>query len=170
MGQFILPNDLAPFATIDPAKAEAMIDDAEAMAVLTAPCLPDLLTVPPDESTADFTRRVAKIAALKAILRAAIVRWDEAGAGGVATTSNNMGPFSESTTVDTRVQRRALFWPSEISDLQSLCTGAGEGKAFAIDTAPACGTTHLPWCSASLGAAYCSCGADIAGYPIFEGA
>ena len=29
-------------------------------------------------------------------------------------------------------------------------------------------TSHLPWCSLMLGAEYCSCGVDIAGYPIFE--
>jgi translation initiation factor IF-1 len=28
---------------------------------------------------------------------------------------------------------------------------------------------HLPWCSLAFGALYCSCGADIAGFPIFEG-
>lgn len=27
---------------------------------------------------------------------------------------------------------------------------------------------HLPWCALSLGALYCSCGADIAGRPIYE--
>lgn len=32
-----------------------------------------------------------------------------------------------------------------------------------------CGSDHLPWCSLMLGALYCSCGVDIAGYPIFEG-
>lgn len=29
-------------------------------------------------------------------------------------------------------------------------------------------SAHLPWCSLSLGATYCSCGVDIAGEPIFE--
>jgi hypothetical protein len=29
---------------------------------------------------------------------------------------------------------------------------------------------HLPWCSLMFGANYCSCGVDIAGHPIFEGA
>lgn len=42
------------------------------------------------------------------------------------------------------------------------------GGAFDIDTASA-GTTHQPWCSLGFGATYCSCGADIAGYPIYEG-
>ena len=39
--------------------------------------------------------------------------------------------------------------------------------AFTIDTL---GTTsiHQPWCSLNFGGTYCSCGADIAGYPIYE--
>lgn len=40
--------------------------------------------------------------------------------------------------------------------------------AFAISMVGA-GTSHLPWCVLMLGAAYCSCGVDIAGRPIFEG-
>ena len=41
--------------------------------------------------------------------------------------------------------------------------------AFTLDMVGSVGA-HLPWCSIMLGAAYCSCGADIAGYPIYEGA
>lgn len=41
--------------------------------------------------------------------------------------------------------------------------------AFSVDTAPPVGSTHLPWCSLSFGAGFCSCGVDIAGVPIFEG-
>jgi hypothetical protein len=40
--------------------------------------------------------------------------------------------------------------------------------AFSIDMVPA-SAGHLPWCSLYFGALYCSCGVDIAGYPIFEG-
>jgi len=40
--------------------------------------------------------------------------------------------------------------------------------AFTIDMAGV-GSLHLPWCSLYFGGAYCSCGVDIAGYPIFEG-
>lgn len=29
-------------------------------------------------------------------------------------------------------------------------------------------TSHQPWCSLAFGANYCSCGADIAGYPLYE--
>jgi hypothetical protein len=42
------------------------------------------------------------------------------------------------------------------------------GGAYSIDTV-SCSTVHLPWCSLSMGALYCSCGADIAGVPIYEG-
>lgn len=42
------------------------------------------------------------------------------------------------------------------------------GGAYSVDTV-SCGVIHLPWCSLSMGALYCSCGADIAGTPIYEG-
>lgn len=45
-------------------------------------------------------------------------------------------------------------------------TGTG-GAAFSIDTACSAGN-HLPWCSLAFGATYCSCGTDIAGFPIYE--
>lgn len=45
-------------------------------------------------------------------------------------------------------------------------TGTG-GAAFNIDTAPIA-SNHLPWCNLAFGATYCSCGADIAGFPIYE--
>lgn len=40
--------------------------------------------------------------------------------------------------------------------------------AFAIDMVSTT-SGHLPWCNLYFGALYCSCGVDIAGYPIFEG-
>ena len=40
--------------------------------------------------------------------------------------------------------------------------------AFSIDMAGR-GAAHLAWCSLMLGATFCSCGVDIAGYPIYEG-
>lgn len=41
-----------------------------------------------------------------------------------------------------------------------------ESGAFTLDML---GTTtlHLPWCALYFGGGYCSCGVDIAGYPIF---
>jgi hypothetical protein len=39
--------------------------------------------------------------------------------------------------------------------------------AFSIDMIGA-GNIHQPWCALNFGALYCSCGADIAGTPIYE--
>ena len=113
---FLDPIDLAPFASIDEAKAQAMIDDAEAMAVLAAPCI-----------TADgFTHTDA----VRAILRGAVLRWNESGTG--ALQAQTAGPFGQ--TLDTRQERRGMFWPSEIVQLQSLCAGA-EGGVYSISLA-----------------------------------
>lgn len=115
----LVPADLAPFATIDPVKAQAMIDDALALASRVAPCINDADFAYPD--------------AAKAIIRGAVLRWNEAGSG--AAQSVQSGPFA--TTMDTRTQRRGMFWPSEIADLAGLCSDStAGGKAFEIDTAP----------------------------------
>lgn len=41
------------------------------------------------------------------------------------------------------------------------------GAVYAVDTVPQ-GSIHVPWCNLAFGATYCSCGTDIAGYPIYE--
>lgn len=108
-------DDLIPFSPdINPVKAQAMIEDALARAALIAPCIND----------ADFPHSDAA----KAILRGAILRWDDAGAGVVVQWG--AGSFQES--VDTRQQRKSLFWPSEIVDLQGLCADGGE-DAYMVD-------------------------------------
>lgn len=147
-------TDLTPFADIDPVKASAMIDDAVAQAILVAPCLAD-------EGELDANQQ----AAVKAVLRSAILRWNDSGSG--AFTQQQAGPFQ--VTHDTRQARRSLFWPSEIDQLQKICDAVtgGSGGAFSVDTAPAVGVVHAETCSLVFGATYCSCGASIAGYPLW---
>lgn len=131
---FLTPADLAPFATIDAGKATAMIEDATAMAVGVAPCIAD--------STESQLR-----AQVKAVLRAAILRWNDAGSGAKTTKQDTTGPFSHQETYDTRTHRSGLFWPDEISTLQGLCTQARK-RAFSIDTTPASARAALeawPW-------------------------
>lgn len=168
---FITPADLAPFATIDAAKAAAMIADAESMAILTAPCLPGLLVVPEDETPEAEALRLAKLNAVKAILRGAILRWEDAGSGALQTQQEQTGPFGVQTTVAPQV-RKSMFWPSELEQLQGICSSGEKGSAFTLDTAPglSSGTAslHAPWCSYHFGATYCSCGVDLSGYPMFE--
>lgn len=163
---FIEPIDLAAFATIEPARAEAMIEDAEAMATLAAPCL----------STPEFQADPTMLSVVKAILRGAILRWDEAGAGALTQRSRTGGPFSESESIDTRTKRKAMFWPSEIAQLRDLCaTFSGDadgGRAFSVDTAPkARRDGHADICDLNLGWPYCSCGAYLTQgeYPLYEG-
>lgn len=163
MGTFIQPEDLAPFASIEAAKAAAMIADAESQAILTAPCITGLSTAPEGETPEAAALRQAKLDAVKSILRAALLRWEEAGSGVIQTEVT--GPFSKTSQYQ---GRRAMFWPSEITDLQGICKDPAAGKAFNIDTVGA-DTEHLPWCNLHFGATYCSCGVDIAGVPIFEG-
>lgn len=116
MGIFLVVDDLTPFASIDATKAAAMIEDAEAMAVLAAPCI----------TSEEFT----STAAVKAILRGAIIRWNDAGSG--ALQQHAAGPFSQ--TMDTRQERRGMFWPSEIVQLQNLCS-TNQGSAYSVSLA-----------------------------------
>lgn len=153
---FLITDDLLPFASIEEEKAEQMIGDAEALAALAAPCLFDGETVLTDVQTA----------AVRALLRAAVLRWHDSGSG--ALQSETVGPYS--AALDTRAPRRGMFWPSEISQLQDICGGTTSGGAFSIDTTPGGADAHLLWCSINFAALYCSCGVDIAGYPIFEDA
>lgn len=51
-------------------------------------------------------------------------------------------------------------------DLLGLVEPSG---AFSVDMVGVAVVGHLPWCSINFGANYCSCGADIAGVPIYEG-
>ena len=44
---------------------------------------------------------------------------------------------------------------------------ASGGQAFAVDVMTLT-AVHQPWCNVNLGANYCSCGADLAGYPLWE--
>ncbi|MGW3545892.1 hypothetical protein ACWDNI_35870 [Nocardia niigatensis] len=153
MGDFIATTDLAPFATIAEPKALAMIEDAEAMAKLSAPCL---------KAPADLT--LEQKAAAKAILRGAVLRWADAGSGAVVTKA--AGPYSQ--TLDTSNPRRNLFWPSEIKQLQDICASADAGKAWSFDRTTALSVIHAEACALAMGAAYCDCGADIAGFALYE--
>lgn len=57
---------------------------------------------------------------------------------------------------------------SILDEWWDLLAPAKASGAFSIDTAGGFGSPHLPWCSLNFGAEYCSCGVDIAGYPIYE--
>lgn len=138
---------------------ETMVAGANAKASRVAPCLTWDGSV-----DGQPTPTAEQLAEAKLVLIGAVRRWADAGSG--ALSSQVAGPFGQ--TLDTRQRTGYNLWPSEITDLQAICSSGSAGReAFSIDTAPTC-SSHLPWCSLSMGALYCSCGADIAGYPIYE--
>ena len=106
--------------SVDAAKAQAFIDDAIALALTVAPCLSD------DDLSDD------KVAAARAILRQTVARWIDRGSG--ITTQEGVGPFQWSQDTS----KGGLFWPSEITALQSICGGgpAQGQRAFSVDMAP----------------------------------
>jgi len=144
-------DDLAPFAEIPAAKAEAMIADVTARAARVAPCILE----------ADF----AHAEAAKGILRGVVLRWHEAGSGALQTASVDDASFS----FDNRQQRRTLFWPSEVEELQALCKTDGPSGAFAVDTVGVSLEQHADICALRFGALYCSCGAVLTmNLPLYE--
>lgn len=139
----LTPADLEPFATIPEAKALLMIEDALALAARVAPCIND-----PEFSFA---------AAAKAVIRGAILRWNDAGSG--ALTSEQLEDYRYVT--DSRQPRRGMFWPSEIEQLQDLCRTGGPSGAYSFDTIASATTVHADICALNFGAQYCSCGAVL---------
>lgn len=132
---------------------KAMVDGANAKAARVAPCL----------AAADPGPSAGQLDEAALILIGAVTRWSQAGAG--AVQQQTAGPYSMS--VDTRQRTGFNLWPSEIADLQAICKNASDSKgAYSVDTV-ACGTYHSQFCSLYFGGV-CSCGADIAGAPIYE--
>jgi hypothetical protein len=88
---------------------------------LSAPCIDDVDFAYPD--------------AAKAIIRTAILRWNDSGAAGRTQVSDSVGPFSHAESYQQPV-RRALFSAPEIQQLQALCKSSQAGRAFEVDSTP----------------------------------
>lgn len=151
--KFIELADLTPFASIDEAKAKAMIEDAEALAITSAPCLNGELT--PEQ-----------VASVRAILRTAILRWNDAGNG--ALTQETAGPYS--ATYDTRSTRYGGLTDGETSRLRSICSGGGGARRVFTITQGAATPSHTPWCNLRMGGSWCSCGSYLTRgeFPLYE--
>ena len=145
------------------AQVDLWVDGANAQAARVAPCL---------ASDADPAATTSQVDEARMVLVGAVTRWAAAGAGAFSQVTT--GPFG--VTTDTRQRGGYRLWPSEIEQLQDICGGASAG-VFAVDTVADC-TVHADVCTANtyvddngaiiFGGAYCSCGADIAGWPLYE--
>lgn len=156
MGIHISWQDVPGFTVEDAWRVE----DVEALAALAAPCL------------SEPTSTGAMAAQVKAILRAALMRWRDGGTGARTSETKQAGAFSQTFTTDTRewnsTKRGVVFTADEISDLQKLCSGgATSARAGTTSTAASGVEPHAVACSLVFGATYCSCGVDIAGVPIY---
>lgn len=114
-------DDLIPFApNLSEDKAEVMIIDALALAARVAPCLLG------DELPE------ADAAAAKAILRGAILRWNDQGTGEQPQLVAGIFQMNPSQGQP----RRSLLLPSEIKDLTAICGGSSPRRAYMVDLIP----------------------------------
>lgn len=159
MAAIIFVDDL-PTALQSAELIDVMVAAANAKASRVAPCLTWDGSVTDQPAPTDD-----QLAEAKLVLLGMVKRWVETGAG--ALQSQQAGPFG--MTVDTRQRTGYNPWPSEIEALQEICSDGTSTSSGAFSITPSRSTSaHMPWCSINMGATYCSCGADIAGYPIYE--
>lgn len=84
---------------------------------------------------------------------------------GTQQAGQTAGIFSQQTTF-VAGSSNGSPWLTR-SDKSDLDSARGANKAFSVDTAPTALSIHAETCGLYFGATFCTCGADIAGYPIF---
>ena len=115
----ITPAELRAYGLdITDETAELFIRDAVAMAVTIAPGLKTA-----DQDTQD---------AAAGVIRGAIVRWGEAGAGGISSRLQVAGPFTQQEAYR---QRTSMFFPSEEALLKRLADSASR-RVYSVDMLP----------------------------------
>ncbi|MEH0058802.1 hypothetical protein [Auritidibacter ignavus] len=156
------PTEVVPFATVDELK-DRWPDFPPGTEAFAATLLEDatqfILDVAPNAVyvSAGTRRRV-----VCAVVRRAMEAY-EADTGGGESLQFGTGPFQFTSKPNnphgdfylTRLEKKAL--------------GEGAGGAFTMSlTGGGTCPEHRPWCNLRLGATWCSCGADIAGKPVYE--
>lgn len=81
---------------------------------------------------------------------------------GMESSQVTTGPFSDSFKP---VNPHGDFY---LTKPEKQALGHGVQKAFGVQITGFNNPVHRAWCNLNFGALYCSCGADIAGEPIFE--
>lgn len=89
---------------------------------------------------------------------------DADGMDGMESVQQSGGPFSVTMKP---INPAGDFY---LTKQERKALGDGAQKAFGVQIAGLGSISHAPWCSLSMSAIYCSCGADIAGFPIYGGA
>lgn len=162
MAEIITIDDL-PTSLQAAELVETMVSGANAKASRVAPCLTWDGTVTDKPAPTD-----EQLAEARLVLIGAVKRWAEAGAGSLSTQA--AGPFS--IGVDTRQRTGYHLWPSEITDLQAICSTGdpADREAYSLDTVSTTSLAgHAPYCDLYFGGTTCSCGYSLTGVsPIYE--
>ena len=148
-----------PFATVDDLKARwpdfPIGAEAHAEVLLEDASQFILDTVPTASAVSEYSRRRIVCSVVRRSMPSA-----EAGMESIQETS---GPFSLTLKP---VNPNGDFY---LTKQEKLALGSGATRAFGVQIAGSCEVQHRPWCNLNFGATDCSCGADIAGEPIYEG-
>lgn len=149
-----------PFATVDELKARwpdipaGAEDHAKTLLADASDFILD--TVPSAAEAPASTRRRVVCAVVRRAMEAGL-------GGGAAQASIAAGPFSMNQSP---VNPHGDFY---LTRNEKLALGRGRQKAFSVPVGGAETVRHRPWCALVFAAEYCSCGADVAGEPIYEG-
>lgn len=150
-----------PFATLEELKARwpdfPVGGEAHAGVLLEDASQFILDTVPSAEFAPAATRRRV----VCSVVRRAMSAGDLSG---MESVQQSAGPFQ---MTEKAANPHGDFY---LTKSEKKALGAGVQKAFGVQVAGNVAAVHLPWCNLNFGATYCSCGADIAGTPIYEGA
>lgn len=130
------------------AHATVLLDDASQFILDTVPTA--------GVASASTRRRI-----VCAVVRRAMP--DADGMDGMESVQQSGGPFSVTMKP---VNPNGDFY---LTKQEKKALGDGKQVAFGVQITGAAASIHAPWCSLNFGALYCSCGADIAGYPIYGG-
>lgn len=138
-------------ADADEARAQAALDDASALIRAAAQ-----KTWVDDNDALEDVPDIVVTVCVRAALRAFV--------NPTGLTQETTGPFSASygnASTD-------VYLTSKEADLVKQAAADTSIGIFSIDTAPLVGAIHAEVCALNFGANYCSCGASLAGYPLYE--
>lgn len=143
--------------TGDEARAQAALDDASALirSIAGKTWTTDGAL---DDDVPDIILTIAVSAARRSFVNPS----------GVTQEGETAGPFNRNVSY-ANASSDVYLTKAEKSQVLDAAADAGDGGgAFSIDTAPCISDNHSLLCTLRFGGAYCSCGVDIAGYPLYE--
>jgi len=148
-----------PFASLDDLKARwpdfPAGADAHATVLLEDASQFILDTVPAAADASEATRRRIVCAVVRRAMPST------GGMDGIESFQESAGPFSQTFKP---VNPAGDFY---LTKAEKSALGGGVQRAFGMQIAVTTASIHAEWCSLNFGATYCSCGADIAGAPIY---